>query len=55
MTSTVTLGGNSIQVEGSFPQAGQQAPAFTLHDPLFQVSAVQAPTHIVGGHGGDAL
>ncbi|MBK8524479.1 MAG: thiol peroxidase [Betaproteobacteria bacterium] len=30
MTSTVTLGGNSIQVEGSFPQAGQQAPAFTL-------------------------
>ncbi|MCP5269524.1 MAG: thiol peroxidase [Zoogloeaceae bacterium] len=30
MTSTVSLGGNPIQVEGNFPQAGQQAPAFTL-------------------------
>ncbi len=30
MTSTVTLGGNPIQVEGNFPQPGQQAPAFSL-------------------------
>ena len=30
MTSTVTLAGNPIQVEGNFPQPGQQAPAFTL-------------------------
>ncbi|OQA94414.1 MAG: Thiol peroxidase [Chloroflexi bacterium ADurb.Bin222] len=30
MANTVTLGGNPIQVEGNFPQAGQQAPAFTL-------------------------
>jgi thiol peroxidase len=30
MANTVTLGGNPIQVEGQFPQAGQQAPAFTL-------------------------
>jgi len=30
MTSTVTLGGNPFQVDGSFPQPGQTAPAFTL-------------------------
>lgn len=30
MANSVTLGGNPIQVEGQFPQAGQQAPAFTL-------------------------
>ena len=30
MTSTVTLGGNPFQVDGSFPQKGQAAPAFTL-------------------------
>ena len=30
MTSTVTLGGNPLQVDGSFPQPGETAPAFTL-------------------------
>lgn len=30
MTSTVSLGGNPVQVSGSFPQKGQTAPAFTL-------------------------
>ncbi|MBI2308793.1 MAG: thiol peroxidase [Rhodocyclales bacterium] len=30
MTQTVTLAGNAIQVDGKFPQAGSQAPAFTL-------------------------
>ena len=30
MTSTVTLGGNPIQVDGNFPQKGQTAPAFSL-------------------------
>ncbi|MBL8394452.1 MAG: thiol peroxidase [Candidatus Accumulibacter sp.] len=30
MTSTVTLGGNPFQVNGSFPQKGQVAPAFSL-------------------------
>lgn len=30
MTSTVTLGGNPFQVDGSFPEPGQTAPAFTL-------------------------
>jgi thiol peroxidase len=30
MANTVTLGGNPIQVEGNLPQAGQQAPAFSL-------------------------
>lgn len=30
MTSTVSLGGNPVQVNGSFPQKGQTAPSFTL-------------------------
>lgn len=30
MSSTVTLAGNPIDVAGSFPSKGQQAPAFTL-------------------------
>lgn len=30
MSSTITLGGNPVQVSGNFPQAGQQAPAFSL-------------------------
>ena len=30
MASTVTLGGNPIDVAGSFPAKGQAAPAFTL-------------------------
>lgn len=30
MSSTVTLGGNPVQVEGDLPRKGQQAPAFTL-------------------------
>ncbi|WP_303783436.1 thiol peroxidase [Azovibrio restrictus] len=30
MASTVTLGGNPVQVEGLFPQPGQKAPPFTL-------------------------
>lgn len=30
MSTTVTLGGNPIQVAGNFPKAGQQAPAFAL-------------------------
>lgn len=30
MSSTVTLGGNAIEVAGRFPAAGQQAPAFSL-------------------------
>jgi thiol peroxidase len=30
MANTVTLGGNPIQVTGSFPQKGQTAPAFSL-------------------------
>jgi thiol peroxidase len=30
MSTTVTLGGNPIQVAGQFPKAGQQAPAFAL-------------------------
>ena len=30
MTSTVTLGGNPIQVSGDFLQKGQKAPAFSL-------------------------
>lgn len=30
MTSTVTLGGNPIQVAGDFLQKGQKAPAFSL-------------------------
>ena len=30
MTSTVTLAGNPLQVNGSFPQEGQKAKAFTL-------------------------
>jgi len=30
MTSTVTLAGNPLQVNGSFPQEGQTAKAFTL-------------------------
>jgi len=30
MTSTVTLGGNPIEVGGNFPAKGQQAPAFSL-------------------------
>lgn len=30
MASTVTLGGNPVQVDGIFPQAGQKAPPFTL-------------------------
>jgi len=30
MSNTVTLGGNPVQVAGSFPQKGQTAPAFTL-------------------------
>ena len=30
MASTVTLGGNPIDVAGNFPQAGQTAPAFSL-------------------------
>jgi len=32
MTRTVTLGGTPVPVEGDFPQAGQQAPAFSLVD-----------------------
>ncbi len=30
MASTVTLGGNPVQVAGSFPKKGQSAPAFSL-------------------------
>lgn len=30
MSTTVTLGGNPIQVAGNFPQAGQKAAAFSL-------------------------
>ena len=30
MANTVTLGGNAIQLKGSFPKAGQKAPAFSL-------------------------
>jgi len=30
MASTVTLGGNAVQVSGDFPQKGQTAAAFTL-------------------------
>lgn len=30
MSSTVTLGGNPVQVSGNFPQKGQAAPAFAL-------------------------
>ncbi|MFZ4534786.1 thiol peroxidase [Propionivibrio sp.] len=30
MKNTVTLGGNPVQVTGSFPQKGQAAPAFSL-------------------------
>ena len=30
MTQTVTLAGNPITLNGQFPQAGSQAPAFTL-------------------------
>ena len=30
MASTVTLGGNPLQVAGNFPQKGQKAPAFSL-------------------------
>ncbi len=30
MANTVTLGGNPVQVAGSFPQKGQAAPAFSL-------------------------
>ena len=30
MTHTVTLGGNPIEVDGSFPAKGSQAPAFSL-------------------------
>jgi thioredoxin-dependent peroxiredoxin len=30
MSNTVTLGGNPIQVAGSFPAAGSRAPAFSL-------------------------
>jgi thiol peroxidase len=32
MTRSVTLGGNPVPLEGSFPQVGQQAPAFSLVD-----------------------
>ena len=28
--STVTLGGNPVQVDGQFPKARQAAPAFTI-------------------------
>ncbi|WP_263772416.1 thiol peroxidase [Propionivibrio soli] len=30
MASSVTLGGNPVQLSGTFPQKGQQAPAFSL-------------------------
>ncbi len=30
MTSTVTLGGNAIEISGSFPQMGDRAPSFSL-------------------------
>jgi len=30
MTSTVTLGGNTVEVSGSLPQKGHRAPAFSL-------------------------
>lgn len=30
MSSTVTLGGNPVQVAGNLPQKGQRAPAFSL-------------------------
>ena len=30
MANTVTLGGNPVEVSGSFPQQGQSAPAFSL-------------------------
>lgn len=30
MTSTVSLGGNPVQVAGTFPRIGQTAPSFTL-------------------------
>ncbi|HEX5394533.1 MAG TPA: thiol peroxidase [Rhodocyclaceae bacterium] len=30
MSTTVTLGGNAIEVAGNFPAKGQQAPAFSL-------------------------
>ena len=30
MTSTVTLGGNAIEISGNFPQKGDRAPSFSL-------------------------
>ena len=30
MSTTVSLGGNPIEIGGNFPQTGQQAPAFSL-------------------------
>jgi thiol peroxidase len=30
MTNTVTLGGSSVEVAGSFPKKGQRAPSFSL-------------------------
>ena len=30
MTSTVTLGGNAIEISGSFPKKGDRAPSFSL-------------------------
>ena len=30
MTSTVTLGGNAIEISGNFPSKGDKAPAFSL-------------------------
>ena len=30
MTSTVTLGGNAIEIAGNFPKKGDKAPAFSL-------------------------
>ena len=32
MTSTVTLGGNAIEISGNFPNKGDRAPAFSLVD-----------------------
>ena len=32
MANTVTLGGNAIQVHGTFPKTGSKAPAFSLVD-----------------------
>lgn len=32
MANTVTLGGNAIEVNGKFPEAGDKAPAFSLVD-----------------------